>query len=116
MLLTEIQSCINCVNNDLKDLSESKLKKIGNTPLIKIQNLTKDLKNIEIYAKAECMNLGGSVKSRPALKMIEDGEKAGLLTRDKIILGSNYGKNGIDDAMNEKKKGDKVLLVMTENI
>ncbi len=116
MLMTEIQSCINCVNIDLKDFSESQLKKIGNTPLIKIQNLTKDLKHIEIYAKAECMNLGGSVKSRPALKMIEDGEKAGLLTRDKIILDSTSGNTGIAYALIGKIKGYKVLLVMPENI
>ncbi len=116
MLLAEIQNCINCVNIDLKDFSEPKLKKIGNTPLKKIQNLTKDLKNIEIYAKAECMNLGGSVKSRPALKMIEDGEKAGLLTRDKIILDSTSGNTGIAYALIGKIKGYKVLLVMPENI
>ena len=116
MLLAEIQNCINCVNIDLKDFSEPQLKKIGNTPLIKIQNLTKDLKNIEIYAKAECMNLGGSVKSRPALKMIEDGEKAGLLTRDKIILDSTSGNTGIAYALIGKIKGYKVLLVMPENI
>ena len=116
MLMTEIQSCINCVNIDLKNFSELQLKKIGNTPLIKIQNLTKDLKHIEIYAKAECMNLGGSVKSRPALKMIEDGEKAGLLTRDKIILDSTSGNTGIAYALIGKIKGYKVLLVMPENI
>tara|TARA_B100000315_G_scaffold43532_1_gene38483 strand:+ start:12740 stop:13693 length:954 start_codon:yes stop_codon:yes gene_type:complete len=116
MYMTDIQNCINCVNIDIKDFSKSQLKKIGNTPLIKIQNLTKDLKNIEIYAKAECMNLGGSVKSRPALKMIEDGEKAGLLTKKKIILDSTSGNTGISYALIGKIKGYKVLLVMPENI
>lgn len=116
MLMTDVQSCINCVNIDIKDFSETQLKKIGNTPLIKIQYLTKDLKNIEIYAKAECMNLGGSVKSRPALQMIEDGEKAGLLTKDKIILDSTSGNTGIAYALIGKIKGYKVLLVMPENI
>ena len=53
------------------------LTKIGNTPLIRIKNLCKDLKDVEIYAKAEWRNAGGSVKSRPALRMIEDGEKSG---------------------------------------
>lgn len=114
--MTEIQNCVNCVNIDLKDFSKSQLKKIGNTPLITISHLTRDLKNIEIYAKAECMNLGGSVKSRPALKMIEDGEKSGLLTKDKIILDSTSGNTGIAYALIGKIKAYKVLLVMPENI
>ena len=101
---------------DIKDFNISLLKKIGNTPLIKITNLGKDLKDVEIYAKAEWMNLGGSVKSRPALKMIEDGEKAGLLTRDKIILDSTSGNTGIAYALIGKIKGYKVQLVVPENI
>ena len=116
MYMTDVQNCVNCVNIDIKDFSESQLKKIGNTPLIKITHLTKDLKNVEIYAKAECTNLGGSVKSRPALKMIEDGEKAGLLTTEKIILDSTSGNTGISYALIGKIKGYKVLLVMPENI
>ena len=114
--MTDIQNCVNCVNVDIKDFAESQLKKIGNTPLIKINYITKDLKTIEIYAKAECTNLGGSVKSRPALKMIEDGEKAGLLTKDKIILDSTSGNTGVAYALIGKIKGYKVLLVMPENI
>ena len=116
MYMADIKNCVNCVNIDIKDFSESQLKKIGNTPLIKITHLTKDFKNIEIYAKAECMNLGGSVKSRAALKMIEDGEKAGLLTKDKIILDSTSGNTGISYALIGKIKGYKVLLIMPENI
>ena len=69
-------------------VNESVLRKIGNTPLIPIRHLTKDLPDIEIYAKAEWRNAGGSVKSRPALQMIEDGEKSGELTKDKIIIDS----------------------------
>ena len=111
-----ISNAPNFVDIDIKDFNISLLKKIGNTPLIKITNLGKDLKDVEIYAKAEWMNLGGSVKSRPALKMIEDGEKAGLLTRDKIILDSTSGNTGIAYALIGKIKGYKVQLVMPENI
>ncbi len=106
----------NTVNVDIKDFGEAQLKKIGNTPLIKINHLTKDLKDVEVYAKAEWMNLGGSVKSRAALKMIEDGEKEGLLTKDKIILDSTSGNTGISYALIGKIKGYKVKLVMPKNV
>ena len=55
---------------------------IGNTPLIRLRSVTKDLPaNIEIYAKAEFMNPGGSVKDRAALAMILAGERSGELTQ-----------------------------------
>ena len=92
------------------------LTKIGNTPLIRIKNLCKDLEDVEIYAKAEWRNAGGSVKSRPALRMIEDGEKSGQLTRDKIILDSTSGNTGIAYALIGKIKGYKVKLVMPANV
>ena len=75
------------------------LKKSGNTPLIRIKNLCKELETVEIYAKAEWRNAGGSVKSRPALRMIEDGEKSGKLTKDKILLDSTSGNTGIAYAL-----------------
>jgi len=62
----------------------SVLKTIGNTPLIRIKNIGNEFKDITIFAKAEWKNAGGSVKSRPALKMIEDGEKSGKLTKNKL--------------------------------
>ena len=63
---------------------QSVLKAIGNTPLIRIHNLGKEFKDVDIYAKAEWKNAGGSVKSRPALKMIEDADRIGV---DVIQLG-----------------------------
>ncbi|HCK67798.1 MAG TPA: cysteine synthase, partial [Nitrospina sp.] len=87
---------------------QSVLKAIGNTPLIRIHNLGKEFKDVDIYAKAEWKNAGGSVKSRPALKMIEDGEKSGKLTKDKIILDSTSGNTGISYALIGKVKGYKV--------
>lgn len=96
--------------------NQSALDDIGNTPLIKINNLTKDLPGIEIYAKAEWKNSGGSVKSRPALQMIEDAEKSGQLTKDKIILDSTSGNTGIAYALIGKIKGYKVKLVMPGNV
>ena len=95
---------------------ESVLKTIGNTPIIRMNHLGSEFKNVEIFAKAEWRNAGGSVKSRPALKMIEDGEKSGKLTKDKIILDSTSGNTGIAYALIGKIKGYKVKLVMPANV
>ena len=95
---------------------QSVLKAIGNTPLIRIHNLGKEFKDVDIYAKAEWKNAGGSVKSRPALKMIEDGEKSGKLTKGKISLDSTSGNTGIAYALIGKVKGYKVKLVMPANV
>ncbi|MCI5121597.1 MAG: pyridoxal-phosphate dependent enzyme, partial [Candidatus Electrothrix sp. AUS4] len=61
------------------------LNLIGNTPLVSLQRMRPSGAG-EIHAKLECMNPGGSVKDRPALNMIEVGEKSGELTPDKIVL------------------------------
>ena len=95
---------------------QSVLSTIGNTPLLRINHLGKEYKDVEIYAKAEWRNAGGSVKSRPALKMIEDGENSGKLTKDKIILDSTSGNTGISYALIGKVKGYKVKLVMPANV
>ena len=67
---------------------------VGNTPLIKLTKLSARL-GVEIYGKAEWYNPGGSVKDRPALNMILDGERAGKLTPGKIILDATSGNTGI---------------------
>lgn len=89
---------------------------IGNTPLVQIQRIVKHLSNIQIFAKAEWLNPGGSVKDRPALKIIEDAERSGQLTKDKIILDSTSGNTGIAYAMIATIKGYRVELVVPENI
>ncbi len=89
---------------------------IGNTPLIRLRNITKDLPaNIEIYAKAEFMNPGGSVKDRAALAMILAGEKSGELTRNKTILDATSGNTGIAYAMIGAARGYKVTLTLPKN-
>ncbi|OGP10195.1 MAG: cysteine synthase [Deltaproteobacteria bacterium GWA2_42_85] len=90
---------------------------VGNTPLIKINRLTEGLpKSVEIYAKLECYNPGGSVKDRAAKRMIEDAEKAGRLTKDKIILDSTSGNTGIAYAWIGAVKGYGVELVVPANV
>jgi len=96
--------------------SWSILDSIGNTPLIRIKNITKDLPDdVEIYAKAEWLNPGGSVKDRPALNMIVDGERTGALTHGKIIIDATSGNTGIAYAMIGAVKGYRVTLVMPSN-
>jgi len=99
------------------EISENYLEsKIGNTPLIRLRTITKDLPaNIEIYAKAEFLNPGGSVKDRAALAMITAGEKSGELTRDKTILDATSGNTGIAYAMIGAARGYKVALTLPKN-
>ena len=89
---------------------------IGNTPLIRLRTITKDLpENVEIYAKAEFMNPGGSVKDRAALAMILAGEKSGELTKGKTILDATSGNTGIAYAMIGAARGYKVALTLPGN-
>lgn len=89
---------------------------IGNTPLLRLSNLGREFPRVEVYVKAEWFNPGGSVKDRPALKMIEVAEETGDLTKDKTILDSTSGNTGIAYAMIGSIKGYKVELVMPANV
>ena len=70
------------------------LQLIGQTPLVKIDLFATELPNVEIYAKVETYNPGGSIKDRPVLRMLTEAIASGELTRDKVILDSSSGKCG----------------------
>jgi len=89
---------------------------IGNTPLIRVRLFEQEFPELEVYAKAEWFNPGGSVKDRPALAMIEDGEKRGALTHQKTIVDSTSGNTGIAYALVGAAKGYRVKLVMPGNV
>jgi cysteine synthase B len=89
---------------------------IGNTPLIRLSGFEDGLRSVELYAKAEWKNPGGSVKDRAAARMIADGERSGALTRDKIILDATSGNTGIAYAMIGAAKGYRVRLCVPENV
>lgn len=92
---------------------------IGNTPLLPLHRLatTEGINpNVTVYAKAEWFNASGSVKARPALAMLEDGEQRGLLTPEKTILEATSGNTGIALAMLGAAKGYAVKLVMPANV
>lgn len=92
------------------------LEQIGKTPLLRFVNITKELDRISIYGKAEWFNPGGSVKDRPALRMIEEGERTTVLTRDKVILDSSSGNTGIAYALIGAVKGYRVELAVPRNV
>ena len=93
------------------------LNKIGNTPLIQIKGLAKEINpNVEIYAKAEWFNPGGSVKDRAALNMILEAERSGELTKDKTIIDATSGNTGIAYALIAAVKGYKVKLTVPSNL
>ena len=94
----------------------SLLASVGNTPLIQICHMTKHLRGVQVLAKAEWLNPGGSVKDRAGLRIIEDGERSGELTRGKIILDSTSGNTGIAYAMMGAIKGYLVELVVPGNV
>lgn len=91
------------------------LETIGNTPLVKINRLNPN-KNVEIYAKVEGFNPTGSIKDRIALKMIEQAEAEGKLTKGKTIIEPTSGNTGIGLAMIGAVKGYYVEIVMSKAV
>ncbi len=91
------------------------LQTIGNTPMVKINKLNRNDK-VKIYAKIEGVNPGGSIKDRIALKMIEQAEAKGELTKAKTIVEATSGNTGIALAMIGAVRGYKVEIVMSEAV
>lgn len=88
------------------------LDMIGNTPLISLEETT----GLKIYAKAEFLNPGGSIKDRIALNMIEEAEKDGRLKPGMTIIEPTSGNTGIGLALCGVRKGYRVIIVMPENM
>jgi len=88
---------------------------IGKTPMVKINKLTKE-NDATIYAKLEWYNIGGSVKDRMALYLIEYAEASGKLNKEKTILEATSGNTGIALAMIAAVKGYKITIIMPESV
>lgn len=89
---------------------------IGNTPLMGFRRLTRELPaGVQVFAKAEWYNPGGSVKDRAALSMILDGERKGLLTKEKTLIDATSGNTGIAYAMICAQRGYRVKLALPAN-
>jgi len=96
------------VANDITEL-------IGRTPMVKMNQVTGP-KDATVYAKLEWYNIGGSVKDRMALFILEFAEAAGKLSKDKTILEATSGNTGIALAMIAASKGYKVAIVLPESV
>lgn len=93
---------------------DSLLKSVGHTPLVGLPNLSPS-EDVRLWAKLEDRNPTGSVKDRPALWMVEQAERDGILTPGCTILEPTSGNTGISLAMAAKLKGYKLICVMPEN-
>ncbi len=90
-------------------LTDNILSLVGNTPLVR-------LKDQPIFAKAEFLNPGGSIKDRVALAMLEGAKRDGKLTKDSIIVEPTSGNTGIGIALVGRLMGYRVRIVMPENM
>ena len=107
---------IEATNSSRPDVEpDSLLASVGNTPLIKLRRSVQSITAVEIYAKAEWFNPGGSVKDRPALNMILEGERNGQMRPGKVILDATSGNTGIAYAMIGATRGYKVKLCLPAN-
>lgn len=93
-------------------VTENVLDLIGKTPVINLKSTT----GLNIYAKAEFLNPGGSIKDRVAKNMIEEAEKSGALKKGMTIVEPTSGNTGIGLALVGVRKGYKVIIVMPENM
>lgn len=91
------------------------LQAIGNTPIIKLNRMV-DNDSADILVKFEGLNVGGSIKTRTALNMIEDAERKGLLNKDSIIVEPTSGNQGIGLALVGAVKGYKVKIIMPDSV
>lgn len=97
-------------------MGENPLDRIGNTPLLRLSSLTRDLPDVQILGKAEWFNPGGSVKDRAAANIIAEARLEGRFAPGKILLDSTSGNTGIAYAMLGAAQGFPVTLCMPENV
>lgn len=92
------------------------LSLVGRTPLLRLSRIASEFSGVEIYAKAEWYNPGGSVKDRAGLWIIREAEATGQLTPEKIILDATSGNTGIAYAWIARVKGYRVTLAIPANV
>jgi cysteine synthase B len=97
-------------------LGHSLMERIGNTPMLRLDALTRDLPGVALLGKAEWYNPGGSVKDRAAANIVAEGRRTGSLRPGKILLDATSGNTGIAYAMLGAAEGFPVTLCMPENV
>ncbi len=95
---------------------ESVIDAVGNTPLVRLRKVTADVPDVEVWAKLEFANPGGSVKDRPALRMMLDALADGRLSKGKILIDSTSGNTGVAYSLFGAALGVRVRLVMPSNV
>jgi len=95
-------------------IAENMIELVGDTPLVKINKLNDG--DADIAVKIECKNPAGSIKDRPALNMIEQAEKDGLINKDTVIIEPTSGNTGIGLAFVCAIKGYRMILTMPETM
>ena len=91
------------------------LEAVGNTPIIRLRNMTGP-EDAEILVKYEGLNVGGSIKTRTALNMIDDAEKRGLINENTVIVEPTSGNQGIGLALVGAVRGYKVKIIMPDSV
>jgi S-sulfo-L-cysteine synthase (O-acetyl-L-serine-dependent) len=99
-----------------KRLGLHALERVGNTPLLRLECVARDLPDVEILGKAEWYNPGGSVKDRAASRIVAEALRTGQLRPGKMLLDSTSGNTGIAYAMIGAAQGIPVTLCMPENV
>ncbi len=95
---------------------ESVLDAVGNTPLVRLRKLATHVPDVEVWLKLEFANPGGSVKDRPALRMMQDALADGRLTRDRTLIDATSGNTGVAYSLFGAALGLRVRLVMPSNV
>ena len=103
-------------SNGMHDGPKDVLSLIGNTPLLRLQKIGREFTEVEFLAKAEWENPGGSVKDRPAMNIILEAERAGLMSKEKTLIDSTSGNTGIAYAMICAARGYRAKLCMPANV
>lgn len=95
---------------------DSVVETIGQTPLVRLRRLEKETPGVELYAKLEYRNPGGSVKDRPALQIVQDALADGRLTSDRTLIDATSGNTGVAYSLLGAAMGFRVTLVMPSNV
>ena len=97
-------------------LLPSVIDALGNTPLVRLRHVSQSAPSVEVYVKLEYLNPGGSVKDRPALRIVQDAIASGRLTPEKTLIDATSGNTGVAYAMVGAALGFRVALVMPANV
>ncbi len=89
---------------------------VGDTPLVRLRHIEREAPGVKIYLKLELANPGGSVKDRPALRMMLDAIEDGRLTRDRVLIDATSGNTGVAYSLFGAALGYRVALVMPSNV